>query len=322
LECCSALTRKSCRHSAGRPLGHFLTLLLALAGALLAHGCAPGASDHLAKGDRFLAEGKTQDAQAEFRIALRGSRQPPVELLWKAGLLDMDAKNLTEARAELADLVRRDPQFRERVVQAYLLFAARWFQAGDPFSAIQAIEAARSLDPQQNLGPFYYEVADYYFDLPDYERAADSYLLGVALAPGFDVEANYRLALALERLGRWRQAVKYYQAYAAASGEKAGTRETRYHMGEAAFRAAQGSFLAHRYSEALEYLGVLLEVAQPETRLDDAYYLLGEVRYRGGEYAAAEAAFEKVLELAPSSSSRLYGEAERRLLDIRIGGSS
>jgi hypothetical protein len=91
------------------------------------------------------------------------------------------------------------------------------------------------------------------------------------------------LALALERLGRWPQAVKYFQAYAEAAPPQARTRELRYHLGESAWRAAQASFLGHRYREALEYLAVVLEAGLPESRLPDAYYLLGELRYRSGD---------------------------------------
>jgi tetratricopeptide (TPR) repeat protein len=297
----------------------FLLLTLALLGS--ASACASRSEDHVAKGNRFLAAGKPEDARAEFRIALRHSDRPPEEMLWKLGLLDLDSKNMSEARAELMQLVRRDADYRERVIGAYLLFAARWFKAGDPFQAVQAVEAARELDPKLNLGPLYYPMADYYFELPDYERAVEDYLLGLAMAPGLSIDAVYRLALSLERLGRWEQAVTYYGMYAGAAGEKGSTREVRYHLGEAAFRSAQASFLEHRYPEALAFLGVILEAGQPEARLDDAYYLLGEIRYRAGDYPAAEAAFVRVLELAPSSSSRLYGEAERRLLDIRFGGA-
>lgn len=294
----------------------------ALALALLVLACASPAEDHYAKGRRFLAEGKREDAQAEFRVGLRRSSRVPADLLWKLGLLDLDAKNLAAARQELAALIRRDPESRDRVGRAYLLFAARWFQAGDPFTAIQALETARAIDPRLNTGPFHYDVGDYHFDLLDYERAVESYLLGMALAPGLVPQAVYRLALAMERLGRWPQATRYFREYAAVAGEEGVSREVRYHMGEAAFRAAQASFLEHRYPQALEYVGVVLELGQPETRLDDAWFLLGELRYRGGERDAAEAAFEKVLELSPSSSSRLYGEAERRLLDIRLGGAA
>jgi TolA-binding protein len=206
------------------------------------------------------------------------------------------------------------------VADAYLLFATRWFKAGDPFSAIQAIEAARVIDPERNLGPYDYEVGDYYFELPDYERAVESYLLALAMAPSLDPEAVYRLALAQERLGRWPEAVKHFRAYAEAAPAEGAARDLRYHLGEAAFRSAEAAFLGHRYAEAADYLRSVLETGQPESRLDDAYYLLGELRYRGGDAAGAAAAFEKVLQLSPSSSSRLYGEAERRLLDIRIGG--
>jgi tetratricopeptide (TPR) repeat protein len=305
--------RQSARRLTARALG-----LVLLAGLPVA--CGQQREDHFAKANRFLADGNVEDAVAEFRVALRDSRRPQPELLWKLGLLNLDAKNLTEARGLLSRLAERDPEGRERVGNAYLLFAARWFKAGDPFSAIQAIEAARATDPERNLGPYYYEVGDYYFELPDYERAVESYLLALALAPGVDWEAVYRLALAEERLGRWPQAVASFRAYAAAPPPEHAPRDLRYHLGEAAFRSAESAFLAHRYGEALDYLQTVLSTGQPENRLDDAWFLLGEVRYRHGDAAGAEAAFEKVLELAPSSSSRLYGDAERRLLDIRIGG--
>jgi tetratricopeptide (TPR) repeat protein len=293
--------------------------VVATAGLLLGATCSDRPEDHLSKGNRFLADGKTDDAVAEFRVALRDSDTPRPELLWKLGLLSLDAKNLTEGRAQFARLVERDPKSRTRVADAYLLFATRWFKAGDPFSAIQAIEAARATDPDRNLGPYDYEVGDYYFELPDYERAVESYLLALALAPGLDPEAPYRLGLAQERLGRWPEAVKHFREYAAAHPE-GGARDLRYHLGESAFRSAEAAFLGHRYGDAADYLRSVLETGEPESRLDDAYYLLGELRYRGGDAAGAAAAFEKVLELSPSSSSRLYGEAERRLLDIRIGG--
>ena len=296
-------------------------LLLAALGALPAAGCAARGHDHLAKGDRFLADGRVDDAYAEYRIALRRDPRPPTELLWKLGLLDLDARNVTRARTELTALVERDPDSRERVVRAYLLFAARWFQAGDPFHATQALEAARALDPELVLGPFHYAVADHYFEQLDDERAAEHYLLGLATAPGMDPEAAYRLALVFERLGRWERAAAYHRRYAETGGDRAAGREARYHLGEAAFRAGREHFLAHRYAAAAAELETVLRLGLPEPRLDDAWYLVGEIRYRSGELAGAAAAFERVLELAPSSSSRVYGEAERRLLDIRFGAA-
>ncbi|MBA2564451.1 MAG: tetratricopeptide repeat protein [Gemmatimonadetes bacterium] len=294
---------------------------LALGSVLLA-GCAAAGEDHLTKGDRFLGDGKVADARAEYRIALRESRRPPEELLWKLGLLDLDERDLTSARAELDALLKRDASWRQPVAHAYLLFAARWFKAGDSFNAVLAVQAARTAQPGANLGPFAYDVGDAYFEQPDYERAVEQYLAGISMAPGLDPAARYRLALALDRLGRWPQAVRHYRAFLAQGGRAADTREARYHLGEAAFRTAQASFLEHRYEDALENLEVMLESGEPETRLDDAWFLVGELRYRGGDEPGAEAAFVKVLELAPSSSSRLYGDAERRLLDIRIGGAS
>lgn len=295
---------------------------MACLAAALAAGCAAGAEDHLAKGNRFLADGKVEDARAEFRVALRRAENPPEDLLWKAGLLDLETKNFTGAREAFEALARREPDERGRVARAYLLFASRWFGAGDAFNATQAIEAARAADPSRNLGPYYYEMGDYHFGIPDYERAAESYLLGLALAPGVDPEARYRLALALERLGRWRQAAGHFRAYASAAAPEGRPRELAHHMGESAYRSAEASFLGHRYHEAVEDLQVVLDAGQPQSRLDDAWYLLGEIRFRSGDAGGAASAFERVLELSPSSSSRLYGEAERRLLDIRIGGSS
>lgn len=290
------------------------------AALLLGAGCGNRAADHWSKGNRFLDEGRVQDARAEFRVAMRDGGRPPEGLLRKLGLLDLDAKNFADAREELDALLERDDGRREEVALAYLLVAARWFQDGDPFHAVQAVEAAREANPEQNVGPFWYAMGDWHFERLEDDLAVQHYLLARAAAPGLEPEADYRLALALERLGRWRQAVRYHRAWARHAGDEGTTREARYHLGEAAFRAAQASFLEHRYPETLEHLELVLRSGQPETRLDDAWYLLGEVRYRTGERAGAEDAFLRVLELSPSSSSRLYGEAERRLLDIRFGG--
>jgi tetratricopeptide (TPR) repeat protein len=292
------------------------------AAALLAAGsaCGSGAADHWSKGNRFLEAGRVQDARAEFRVALRGGGRPSEGLLWKLGRLDLDAKSFTEARRELDALLARDRGRAEEVALAYLLVAARWFHDGDPFHAVQAVQAAREANPEQNVGPFWYAMGDWHFERLEDDLAVQHYLLARAAAPGLEPQADYRLALALERLGRWRQAVRYHRAWARHAGEDGMTREARYHLGEAAFRAAQASFLEHRYPETLEHLELVLGSGQPETRLDDAWYLLGEVRYRTGQRGAAEEAFLRVLELSPSSSSRLYGEAERRLLDIRFGG--
>ncbi len=131
-----------------------------------------------------------------------------------------------------------------RVIQEHFLAAVRAEETGDKQSAIALYEEILSLDPNYaaaaiNLGTIYFHLRQFgraeelyrratiadpgyvlaYFDLgnvlDELERLDESiaaYLRAVTLSPGY-ADAHYNLALAYERSGQGRQALRHWRAY-------------------------------------------------------------------------------------------------------------
>jgi tetratricopeptide (TPR) repeat protein len=155
-----------------------------------------------------------------------------------------DGRDEMIAAAPLPSPLRRPAPAGPRVIQERFLAAVRAEEAGEKQRAIALYEEILTLDPDYaaasiNLGTIYFHLRQYgraeelyrratvadpsyvlaYFDLgnvlDELERLNESiaaYVKAVTLSPGY-ADAHYNLALAYERSGQERPALRHWRAY-------------------------------------------------------------------------------------------------------------
>ncbi len=152
-----------------------LALSLSAVLALGASGCGEAAEDALARGDRLLAAGNTQEAVAEYQLAARQRGESPAVLL---RLADSYARQgeVEETVRHLDGLLAADSSYRHQA-GAVLLELAREARAGG-----QRGRMVRALEPLVEIGAdlvpaeMRLALAEAYWERGEHERALPLYL--------------------------------------------------------------------------------------------------------------------------------------------------
>lgn len=177
------------------------------------------------------------------RLAFR-HRGAIVDPIRRQFLFDFDQPNLLDTKAPIESSAARNPVAEPSGIQERFLAAVQAEEAGEKGRAIKLYEEILELDPDYapasiNLGTLHFHLRQYsraeefyrratisdsgyvlaYFDLgnvlDELERPDESiaaYCKAVALAPRY-ADAHYNLALAYERKGQRRPALRHWQAY-------------------------------------------------------------------------------------------------------------
>lgn len=290
---------------------------LALAGAT--SGCASEAEASLARGDRLMARGEVDAAVAEYRLARRQRGDAPEVL----------------ARLAHAYAVRGDVGTSQQLYEELVARDSTWrFQAANDLTeaAREALEEAgrdrmaRALRPLVPMGlellprDLREELAGYHADRQEWESALPLYLslMEGDRTPGPGV--YYRAARSYQELGGCREALPFFERYLdARSGEAGDDGGALWHYGSCLYRVAQEDWRTGRREEALVRLDRLVDIGTPQTVMDRAHFLRGELLARAGRRQEALEAFREVLRLHPARSSPLARSAEERVREIRYG---
>jgi tetratricopeptide (TPR) repeat protein len=178
------------------------------------------------------------------RLAFRcdGAMMDPIR---RQLLFDFERVENQPSSSSQICLLRPSREIKERGIQELFLAAVHAEEAGDKQRAVELYEKMLKLDPDYapgyiNLGTIYFHLRQFvraeelyrqatakdpgyvlaYFDLgnvlDELERPDESiaaYLRAVELAPRY-ADAHYNLALAFERKGERRAALRHWQAYA------------------------------------------------------------------------------------------------------------
>lgn len=299
--------------------------ILALALLVLGGACADPAEQSVRRGDRLLGAGDVDEAIAEYRLAIRQGGETPDKLvrLGNAYAIRGDAD---EALRHYELLLSTDSTYRYQMAGDLIDLGRSAMARGNRESMARAVRPL--LDMGIGLVPvdLRLAVARHYWEDGDYVRALPLYL-SVLSEAGVDDPENgpppsvfYEAGRAYEELGGCLESLEYFRRYLDAAGPRAGeVPSARWHYGSCLFEVAEANHAAGRPGAALENLDRMIRLGVPQTLLDRAHFLRGELLMALGEDARALAAYEEVLRMNPARSGPLVQRAEARIRQIRFG---
>lgn len=306
--------------------------------------CRDPGREALERGDRLLGEERLEAAIAEYKLARRQGGESPDILLrlghayaisgdvdesirYYGALLERDSSYVWQAAADLGEAAR---QALDRGASEYMVRALQPLADQDlgllPRDLRLALARQHSRNGEHGLAlPLYLSV----LERGSGERGGEDSGEGVpssngetrrdtrhAVPPG----VFYEVGRSYEELGGCLEAVGWFERYLAEAGRRAPeATSARWHLGNCLFQAAEEDRKAGRPRKALLQLDRVVELGVPQTLLDRAHYLRGELLLGLGEQEKALRAYEEVLRLNPSRSGLLVRRAEERIRDIRFG---
>ena len=296
--------------------------LRALLGALVVvtlAACGDAARASIDRGDRLLARGEFESAIAEYKLALRQEGETP-ETLQRLAHAYARAGDVDESLRYYETLLARDSSHRWQMASDLAALARRAGERG------ARENMARALQPLLRHGvglvpaDLQLAMARHYWQDGDYAPALPLYFTVLADTLEVDPEVHYETGRALEELGGCERALGHYERYLSASeGEGPQRASARWHYGNCLFETAARERAAGRPRAALEKLDGMVELGVPQTRVERAHFLRGELLLALGDTERALSAYERVLELNPARSGPLVQQAEQRIREIRFG---
>jgi tetratricopeptide (TPR) repeat protein len=297
-------------------------LIPALAATLLLAACRDN-EPAIARGDRMWADSAYPAALDEYRLALaqRDDDQARVRLAHAYAR----AGRLPETANLYRELLPSHPELAGQAVYDLLLVADRAHRRGDVFTAAGALDAALNLRPEIRIPAYALSVARFHRQRGDPERAADFYVRALTHLPQDSTpRVYYELGLLHEETARCVEAIDYFEA-ARVHGQRDERRwrtliaESRWHVGYCAFRLAQEARDRGDVLVALDQLGTMLRLGQPEHLLDQAWLDQGDLLFGIGRFDEALEAYRQVVERSATRTGPLVERAQRRIDEIRFG---
>jgi tetratricopeptide (TPR) repeat protein len=285
--------------------------------------CGGPSDQSLTRGDRLLAAGDLDAAVAEYKLALRQRGDEPDVVLRLAHAYALRG-DVDEALRHYRDLIARDSSYRFQAAADLSTLARQALSEGAPDNMARALlpvwDWGLGLVPPDlklALAHHLWRDTDYARSLPLYlsalEEPVDDSLLR---APTL----YYEMGRAYEALGGCRTALGHFERYLdAASSSAPEWAGARWHYGNCLFTLAQEDRAAGRPGAALQKLDRTVSLGVPQTVIDRAHLLRGELLLALGEPERALDAYEEVLRLNPARSGPLVQQAELRIRQIRFG---
>ena len=287
--------------------------------ALSAAACAGGGETALDRGDRLWAQGDEEAAIAEYRLARRQRGDEPGVLLRLAHAYASRGDVSTSVRY-YADLLEADSSHR---YQAAADLAATARSALDRAGRDRM---ARALEPVVPLGldliprDLRLELARHHTERQEFQQALPLYLSVLEEDPEVGRRVYYETARAFQELGGCREALGHFERYVEGIEDGGGdVGGARWHYGSCLYEVAQEDWRRGRDSAALGRLDRLVRLGTPQTLMDRAQYLRGELLLRAGREEEALEAYREVLRLNPARSDPLARSAEEKVRRIRYG---
>lgn len=300
-------------------------LVLGMAAAALAAGVTGCGSrdDSLERGDRLAAADRLQEASAEYELALRRRGSQPAVL---ARLAEVRVRqgDLGGALDLYGELLERDSSFLSQAAAGLTSLAEESRRRGETDRMLRALEPVlasagiRWIPDSLRLA-----AAEGYWDRGEAERALPLYLsLAVEPTAVSSSEVLLHVARSYEEVGGCPEALPFFREYLARVRSPGADRTgAEWHYGSCLYEVAGRLREAGENGEAAETLGRLIDLGAPRPLLDDAHYSRGEALLAVGRTSEAREAFETVLRMNPARSGPLVQQAERRLRELRYGGS-
>lgn len=294
-----------------------LGMFLAVSTAQMA--CGRLSKGHEKRGDEYYSGGYYDDSLAEYLMAQR-KKGPSAELLRKIGRVYVRKGDFFQAKSYFDRYFNSiDLEPDSSILLDYFQIAVERGQAGDKVTKIKALEEILSIDPDYSLGPYFFDLAETFYEQADYARAIGYYLRGLPLELDLADRPThlFRLAECYEKLNDWSNAFLYFDQFLTLYPGGPLAEQALWHRGNNSFPLANELLEKDELDQALFHADQIISVGQPQHYLDDAYFLRGEIMMRQERYEEARNAFRQVLRLNRYYyAERIADLARQRILEI------
>jgi tetratricopeptide (TPR) repeat protein len=298
--------------------------------ALVLTACAPSSLEQgaVGRGDQAWARGDTEEALAEYRLAVQtGDRSGGTLVRLSHAYAQLD--QVDDAKGSYEEAVAMQPAFADQAAADMILLARRARDRGDRFGMATAVNAARGFRPGVSAQDLALPLARHFAELGEFGQALPRYEEALAsVVPDSAPELVYETALAYEELGDCLTGLVHFEMYRELIPRwRRG--EVDWHIGNCSFQMAselwdgvpedERGLDSEDEREALRLLETTINLREPRNRLAAAFFRKGEILSLRGECDAAVDAFRRVVLEDPSGTSPLVGRARQRIDEIRFG---
>ena len=305
-----------------------LLRLLASAGLLAAAACLGGPSEEgvLRRGDLAFAQGRYDEALAEYRLAVRQGGNDAPTLARVAQTYAMMGR-VDDAGSYYAEAVAVDSTLADQAVAELMRMADDARGSNDRFAMATAVETALRLRPGLGVGDMSLDLARHYFRSGQYGRALPFYQKAMAEATDSAPDIVFEVGQAYEEIGDCQHALVFFERFRdmVRPWERG---EVDWYIGTCAFnrarelRATSAVGLPPEAKErelerALALVDRTLEVGEPRNILGQAWFEKGELLSELGQCEAAMEAYAQVR--YADASGPLVDRAQDRFDEIRFG---
>ena len=183
---------------------------------------------------------------------------------------------------------------------------------GMDFTAKLMLEKILEYDPEFELGVRNFFLGDFYFDSREYDRAIDFYESGIKY-DSLNLNTRFRLAQCYiyeeELLSAYQNLRKGIEIHE--------NLRFKYWLGKVSYMLAKKRFNEGNFSSAELYLAQVISLGLPKVLLDDAYFLLGDIRLGQEKYKEAESCYRKVLRINQFAKPKIVRDAEERIKVVK-----
>ncbi|MCE5269689.1 tetratricopeptide repeat protein [bacterium] len=296
-----------------------LLITLAVCLGLGAVACGDGSADHERRGDKYMLSGSYDDALAEYLMAQRIRGVTP-ELVRKIGKVYVKKSDFFQAKSYLDRYFSTlDAEPDSSVLLDYFQIAIERGQAGDNATKVKALEEILRIAPNYSLGPYFFDLAEFYYAAGDYSQAIGYFQRGLPLELSLENRPLYlfHLAECYEKQQDWSNAFLYFDQFLTVYPQDPHAPEALWHRGNCCWPLASELFEKEELDQALYYVDQIIDSGQPQHYVDDAYFLRGEILLKQESFEEARAAYRQVLKLNRYYyKERIADLARRRILEI------
>lgn len=296
---------------------------VAAGAALCLSACTPLGEEggSISRGDQAFAKGDTEEALAEYQLALlQGSTE--ASTFARVAHAYVALGRIDEAREYYDQAVRADSGLADQAAADFVHLARLEDSVGDRFGMASAVQTATEFRPGITLEDLAIPLAQHYSNVGEYGRALPFYQKALsAVDPDTMPGILFETAIAYDEVGDCESAVVYYEDYRDRLPAWRRNGEVNWRLGNCSFQLARLRRGEGDDEEALRHLETLLRVEEPRNLLAMGYFEKGEILGYRGECEAAIEAFQHVQQEDPSGGTGpLVDRAEERIDQIRFGG--
>jgi tetratricopeptide (TPR) repeat protein len=299
-----------------------LAVLTSLPVGLVA-ACGPGTTEQtsIRRGDQAFAEGKYDEALAEYRLAVRQGANDAMTLARVAhtyAVLD----RVDDAGAFYVDAAAKDPSFVDQAVSDLMVMAKDARARKDRFAMASAVETALRLRPGLGVSDMSLDLARHYFQNGEYGRALPFYQKALAeVGDSAVADIVFEVGQAYEEVGDCRHAVLYFERYRGMVRPWQRD-EVDWYIGTCAFNMARDARSTGEITEgalraALNNVERTLELGVPRNIQAQAWFEKGNILSDLGECQAAMDAYARVR--TADAAGALVDRAQALFDEIRFG---